>query len=142
MNPDLDELISVMQEIWRFVIRQHKESFNAHKATILQFHALRYLVEYPNITMKELAKHLRMTVSSATQFINRLSDLKFVSRINDKGDRRIVHLRVTEKGKNELESIKKKKAQQMKKVFSRLSSVDIKTLLRIQKTLLASFKDQ
>lgn len=140
MNRDLDELISVMQEIWRFVMRQHKESFEDSRTTMLQFHTLRYIAEKKSIIMKELAEHLHMTVSSATQLINRLYDLGFVTRTSDKEDRRLIRLNITEKGKKELAEIKKKKVQYMKNVFSKLSDADIKDLLRIQKALLVSLK--
>lgn len=83
-----------------------------------------------------------MAISSATQLVDRLFDLQFVYRDSDEIDRRITRLIVAKKGREELEAMKKKKTQQMKKIFSILSPADIKDLLRIQKTLLASLKKQ
>lgn len=66
--------------------------------TITELHAIE-AIELNGKTMTEAAHKLGITVGSLTVTINRLVKKEYVMRNDKEGDRRIVHLSLTRKGK-------------------------------------------
>lgn len=141
MNENLDELIATMQEIWRFVNQNNKPHWAQKHGTILQFFALRFLIDNPNSTLTDVTEHLRITKSSATQLVDRLNKQRLVKKTSDKKDKRIIHLKSTDKGVREINKARKKRMEGMRRIFSKVPQKDIKGLLRIEKSLLKTLKE-
>lgn len=66
--------------------------------TLVELHAIE-AVTLSGSTMSETAKRLRITVGTLTVTINRLVKKEYVLRTDNEGDRRIVNLMLTKKGK-------------------------------------------
>ena len=65
-----------------------------------------------------------------------------VERINDKEDRRIIRLVITENGEKEFIALKKKLMEKMQKIFSRIPSKDLKELIRIFTNLIETLSKE
>jgi DNA-binding MarR family transcriptional regulator len=100
-------------------------------ANMLQIHALLYVREHEGMTMKELAKHLKITSPSATSFVNRLVKLKWVERFTDPENRKLVRLKISTTGTAMLQQSMKERKEEMRKVLSLLSPDDQEELARI-----------
>ncbi len=74
---------------------------------ITHLHALGFLAENHRATMTEIARHLQITPSSATSFVTRLEKRGYVKRSRDAGNRKLVRLSLTAKGKTLLSTLKK-----------------------------------
>jgi DNA-binding MarR family transcriptional regulator len=98
---------------------------------MLQIHALLYVREHEGMTMKELAKHLKITSPSATSFVNRLVKLKWVERFTDPENRKLVRLKISTTGTAMLQQSMKERKEEMRKVLSLLSPDDQEELARI-----------
>lgn len=143
MNKDLDEFISTTQQIWRFIHSNSKKKFWMHdKGTPLQFFALRFLMQNPDATIKDLTERFQITKSSATQLIERLHKQGLIGKATDKNDRRVTHLKLTKKAEKILLKMRKERDGEMRKIFSRVSSEDLRELVRIHLTLLKNLKEE
>ncbi len=70
-----------------------------------QFKALILIYEEEGVRMRELARRLGGSFSNATVLVDRLVDRSFVERMADPQDRRVVLVRVTEKGRSLVEQL-------------------------------------
>src|SRR5665213_2676417 len=103
MNPQQtapDRIITLWMQITR-LLHQRMVLLKKEKKSMLnpmQMHALIVIKEHEGLTMKELAQFLRITSPSATSFVNRLVRLKWVKRVSDLTNRKLVRLKLTDSG--------------------------------------------
>lgn len=143
MNSDLfKELFSVMMQLKQAFHKLSQHSFEDRSATVLQYATLTFLSDHPKTTMSDLAAHLRLSLSSATQLVERLVKTGFVTRSDHTDDRRIVHLTITNTGQSELQTMREKWEKKMTKIFSKIPQEDLKEYIRIQKLVLQSIQKE
>lgn len=134
-NDDIEELVSSMRQIFRTIHQKSGISVEERAATMLQRETLMFLKEHAEATMTDLSSGLGMSLSSATQLVERLVKVGFAKRRDDPIDRRIVRVSMTGEGNVELERLAKAKRQRFQKIFSVLPDSDIQELLRILKSI-------
>ena len=141
MNTTIDEFILVETQLRQFFAKHIHDSFEKARTTMLQFHALCVLSKKSPMSTKNLAAHFQMSLSAATQFIERLAKLGFIKRTGDPSDKRVTQLSITAKGKKELATMQDRMRSKMKHIVSKIPEEDLKELIRIVKNLLKSFKE-
>ncbi|MFI5265452.1 MAG: MarR family winged helix-turn-helix transcriptional regulator [Candidatus Levyibacteriota bacterium] len=139
MKQDIEEFFNTMVRFRKVMANLYPEGEDKH-STMLQFSALNFIQENPDILVSELGNLLHLSKSSSTQLIARLVKNGHVKRLQDKNDKRETHLLLSSSGKNELLAMKEKILLKFEKVLSRLPEHDLKELLRIQKTLLVKLE--
>lgn len=139
---DIEQLFATMMQLGKLMSQQTHESHEEHTATMLQLIALQFLKELPNGTVSDLVNFLQLSKSSTTQLVERLVKAGFVSRIQDKEDRRIVRLNITESGEKKFEALKRNKMGKMQKIFSKLPAQDLRELIRIHVQLIEILKKE
>jgi DNA-binding MarR family transcriptional regulator len=82
--------------------------------------------EYP---IGELGRNAQVKSSTMTDMIDRLEKEKIAERIRDDGDRRVVKVRLTDKGKSTKREFTQKTRKGVETAFSKLSEEEIRTLL-------------
>ncbi|MGB9883137.1 MAG: MarR family winged helix-turn-helix transcriptional regulator [Microgenomates group bacterium] len=131
MKNNIDKEIS--EKIFA-VYRKMKQGFNSLKKiniTMIQLHALIFIKENKNCQLTDLAKSFSITLPTANSLIEKLVNLKLVSRKNDKDDRRIIHLFLTDKGIKTLKKIENERVNCFSSVISKLNNEEKKQLLKI-----------
>lgn len=103
----------------------------AFHLTMVQFEALICLKHTNNMQMRDIAECFYITMPSATALIDKLIEMKFVTRNNDIKDRRIVKISITKQGEKLLEEAMKQRHDKVNKLLSSLSKKDKEDLLRI-----------
>lgn len=136
----IEELFDTMTQLRKLIALQAQESHEEKTATMLQFSALNFLKSQSNGTVGDLAEHIKLSKSSATQLVERLEKAGFLRRVHDKNDRRIVHLRITKQGEVKIIELKKKFMEKIGKVFSRIPERDLHELIRIHTNLIETLK--
>ena len=135
MTPDRDtpaRIIHSWMEITRLLRRKMAKGASAdHCMNPMQLHAMIVIAEHPNVTMKEFAKYLHISSPSATSFVDRLVKLRWVERMSDPDNRKLVHLALLPDGKVALEKAKREHAAVMHDLFSLLSPDDQLQLERV-----------
>ncbi|MDP4090044.1 MAG: MarR family transcriptional regulator [Bacillota bacterium] len=71
------------------------------------FHILFTLEDFETLAVTELAKILMISKTNATPLIQKLIDKAFVERVSDDRDRRYIHLKLTDSGKEFLANHKR-----------------------------------
>ncbi len=111
---------------------------NKERMNPLQIHAVFLISQNPGMTMKELAKHLKVTSPSATVFASRLSRMGWIKRVRDARNRKLVRLRLTPSGLSLLKDMQQTHRKAARTVFGHLSAKDQATLASILKKLLST----
>lgn len=70
-----------------------------------QFNALVALDDHGVLTMGELCDHLYLACSTATDLIDRMERNGLIERQRDQNDRRVIRLKITERGQNIIDQV-------------------------------------
>lgn len=134
MNPvqkPTDKIITQWMEITRLMRQQMSGTKKEWKMNPVQMHAMLIIKEHDGLTMKEFAEFLHITSPSATSFVNRLVRMKWVKRIADKTNRKLVRLKLSEDGIKCVTTNMKEHTRMMHDLFSLLTIADQKEFARI-----------
>ena len=136
----IEELFNSIEQLRKLLQFQVQESYEERAATIMQFLTLTHIKDQSTSTVGDIAAHLKLSKSSATQLIERLVKIDLVKRIDDKEDRRIVRLSITLAGEKEIIRLRKKYLERLGKIFSRIPDQDLKEMTRIHNTLIKTLQ--
>lgn len=103
--------------------------------SMVQIQTLIFLAKSKASPMKDIAEYLHVELSSATSLIDRLVEMKFVSRKQDKKDKRLVVISLTKNGKDMLQKVKKQKITRIHMLLNVLSDEEKMQLLTILQKL-------
>ena len=138
----IEQLFTTMGQFRKLMETHTHTTREERTATIMQYSALKFLKHNKNSTVGKLAAHLQLSKSSATQLVERLVKIGLVERIDDKNDRRIIHLIITPVGDRKIIQLRKKFVDRMAKIFSNIPEEDIKELIRIHTKLIEALKEE
>jgi DNA-binding MarR family transcriptional regulator len=97
-------------------------------------------------TVTDIANHLEITLSAVTSLVDKLCSADMVTRIRSEDDRRVVFLKLTEKGEKVLGIIEENKNTLMKKVFSDITAEEFNsffgTIEKITRNILESNENE
>jgi DNA-binding MarR family transcriptional regulator len=110
--------------------------------TMPQFICLKIVEKNDNCMMKELAEKLQLSLGTVTGIIDRLTKNDFVERYRDERDRRVVRVKLTEKGKNILVKATEKRKERFMNLLKEVDEADIKSLLESFRKLLSAMVSQ
>ncbi|HNQ50034.1 MAG TPA: MarR family transcriptional regulator [Candidatus Omnitrophota bacterium] len=134
-NPSLTEysrsLIEIMPEVVRGLWKREINELTNGTITPPQIFILIYLNKMGELRMTDVARYLSVTTAAATGIVDRLVRGGYVSRVYDPSDRRIIRVRLTEKGKDLVKNLIVHKVARIKEIFSRLSDKDRTDYLRV-----------
>jgi DNA-binding MarR family transcriptional regulator len=135
-----DRMIEVMSVMMKeFTRRQAHELFEL-KITIPQILILNFLNLQGESKMTDIAKFMRVSTAAMTGIVDRLVRDQYVARVFDPRDRRIIRVKLTNRGTELLKKINQHRRKTVIKLFGKISQKEreeyLKVLLRIRDTLL------
>lgn len=133
----LDEM---MIEIMRKITSQLTDEFYKMKVTMPQVMIMGFLAQKGESNMTDLANSLKVTTAAMTGIVDRLKGEGYIKRLNDPKDRRIVRVKLTQKGHDLIEKIKKHRAEMIIEMFSKVSQADREEYLRILTSIMERLK--
>ncbi len=111
-----------------------------------QLTVLKLLETFDNLSLSSLSERIRAQNSTVTGIIDRMEREGLVCRERSKSDRRVVHIRLTEKGAKLAREIRVEPLEIFRTALTSLSQPDLRDLLRIlmklQKRVLARVEAQ
>ncbi len=122
----LTELVFTLSRITRDGIEGKNNSLS-----YIQFQTLSFLIRKKTPTMKEVSEHIHITAPSTTTLIDNMVRMKYILRINNKIDRRIIRLKITKNGQKELEIGLVAAKKHLEKIFNKLPKKDRNDFERI-----------
>ena len=103
--------------------------------TILQIHTLIFISKSQPVPMHEIAESFQITKPTATSLIDILMKLGYVSRVEDKEDRRVTRIKLSKRGNDFLQKHTSKTSLKINKILNYLTPSDKKDLKRIIDTV-------
>jgi len=101
------------------IYRKMKKSFQTMKnndLTMIQLHGLIFIKENKNCQLTDVAQAFSITLPTANSLVEKLVNLKLITKTHDKDDQRLIRLKVTKRG----ETLIKKMTQEKERCFSNL----------------------
>lgn len=111
-------------------------AINKNKLTVTQAIALNILVAEGKKKASELANLLSITTGGLTGVIEKLVERKWVDRVRDEDDRRVVYLAITESGRVIFDELQQDRIKMMEDLFGVLNDEEIQSLIAIHSKLL------
>ena len=128
----LDQIIPVVMKAFN---AQNPRDLEDQDITIPQLIVLKMLLCKDNRTMSEIAGSLSVTLAAATGIVDRLVRDKYVKRIEDTEDRRIVRVQILGKGKKVAKKMIDSHRRRMVHIFNQIPKRDQINLLKIFENL-------
>jgi DNA-binding MarR family transcriptional regulator len=113
-----------------FAKMQTNELFKG-KITLPQFFVLSHLDKHGESKMNELAKFMDVTTAAATGIVDRLVRYGYIVRAYDPKDRRVINVRLTQKGSDLVKRIGRQRREVTSEVFGKISKEERENYLAI-----------
>lgn len=113
-----------------FAGRQSDEIIKG-KISLPQFLILGYLYKSREAAMSEISRYMATTLSASTGIVDRMINAGLVERRREESDRRVVKIKLTEKGRKIIARIFNQRLTMIKEVFGKLSAGERKAYLDI-----------
>lgn len=124
----LQKLMPALSNLYRGMATSRDSFLAQFNLSRPQLELLISLKEKP-CTTSLLAKEFSVSPSAVSQMVDQLIEKKLVERIDDKNDRRITNIQLSDGGKKLFEEIHKKFLEHLEVKFSSVSIKEIETLL-------------
>jgi DNA-binding MarR family transcriptional regulator len=132
-KPTLGDLLLILR---RSIVESIRKEGYEHDLTFSQMEVFRFIGPTGKQTMKHIADYLKITPPSATEIIAEMEKKGLVKRIDNKKDRRVVFIVLSDVAKKLFVSLSKRKEVILKKMISKLNKKDQKSLERIIRILI------
>ena len=98
--------------------------------TVPQLKSLFFISRHGKVNLSGLASGIHVTPANVTGIADRLVEQELLTRLPDVEDRRVLWLRLTEKGEALLTNLREVRASEMHKILDRLSPENLSMLAR------------
>ena len=133
-----DDIITLALALSRHMRRMAVQSQAKGGTNMMRSLALTSIKETPNMTMSDFAKAMKISGSSATTFVDSLCKEKWVKRVADTKNRKIVHIVITPLGEKALTKNILQKRTFLSGILTLIPVADQKHLHRILTNLTES----
>ncbi|MCL5045776.1 MAG: MarR family transcriptional regulator [Actinobacteria bacterium] len=99
------EIEALLRNVSTIIRKRGRDILSDFDVTPPQFDALLALREGGELTMGELCQRMYLACSTATDLIDRMERNGLIARERDTADRRVIRLKITEKGQNVIEEV-------------------------------------
>jgi DNA-binding MarR family transcriptional regulator len=117
-----EEILGVLRVAFGELRCVGSERLARQGVSMTNLHVLSILDHHGELTMSHLADFLGVSMSNATGLIDRMEERGFVERARDREDRRVVLVRLTEGGRQQLNDVQILREELIQKILSRLDS--------------------
>lgn len=116
-----DKIEEVVPAVMRGFAKMQTNELLKGKITLPQFFILSHLYKQGESKMSELANVMEVTTAAATGMMDRLVTSGYVMRLYDPKDRRVINIKLTQKGSDMVKRISHQRKQITSEVFSKIS---------------------
>jgi DNA-binding MarR family transcriptional regulator len=119
-----------LRQIDYIIRKKGREILKDHSITAPQFIALQRIASKENLTIGELSNEMALACSTITDLVDRMERNNLVSRFKDKNDRRIVRIKVNDKGNKVVEDVLNRRKDYLSKVLEDFNIEEKEVLAR------------
>ncbi len=131
-----EELAEIATQLQRSFLVELSTEVNRGNISIPQYTLLGFLNQTSGLNMSQLAELMRHTTPATTGLVERLVEAGLIERFSHPKDRRQVLVRITDKGRELVEGLKRGIVRNLQELFKDLSQEDIEAWLRIYRTII------
>lgn len=131
----IEDIVNNFQSIKRQIATKNHEAAKDLGITLSQTGVLFLIKHKKCLGVTEIANVLGISKSAATQLVDGLVENHFLTRKEDKNDRRFTKIELTEKSKKHLTIIRNKTFENFSTIFETLTSKELTELSKITKKL-------
>lgn len=135
----VEEVSQTVQHLVRVMQLFERDQIKPHGFTTSQAYVLTQLNQTPGLTMNELSEKLNAQTSTMTRIVDNLVRDNLVERIRDEGDRRIVVVSLSDKGKNAAEALEADIVSYYQKIVAHLPEGQVEEVLKAVSLLVEAF---
>jgi len=126
-----DRLNEIMPVLLKEFVRRQADELSKGKITLPQFLILQFLQRDGESKMTSLAQFMHVTTANMTGIVDRLVRDRYVIRIYDPKDRRIIKIKLTAGGNELVKKINEERRKMVIRIFGKISERDRQDYLRI-----------
>lgn len=104
--------------------------------TIAQLKTLYYVSSHESCRMTDISHDFGVTLSNMTSMVDRLIEGKYLLREDDPNDRRIVRIKLSQKGENIVKKFEEHRRRHAAKFLQKMSEEEIESLIKIMAKIL------
>ena len=134
-----DRMNEVMPTIAREFVRRQADELYKGKISLPQFLVLEFLHKEGESKMTTLANFMDVTTAAMTGIIDRLVNYRYVIRIFDPNDRRVIKTKLTPKGAELVKRITQQRRRMIINIFGKITELErndyLSILMRIRDIL-------
>jgi DNA-binding MarR family transcriptional regulator len=131
LKPDVDAITEAILYLYTESRRLTKGFAAQFGLTGPQLTVVKLLDQIDDLSLSELSERIRAQNSTVTGIIDRMERESLVTRVRSKEDRRVVHIRLTPKGRELAQKIPVEPMEIFREALESLAPTDAKDLLRI-----------
>ncbi|MBN1190677.1 MAG: MarR family transcriptional regulator [Dehalococcoidales bacterium] len=126
----INEIIKNQRLVNRHMDQYNPDIWMGLSLTIAQVKSLFFIFNEGTVNFRQLAAAMKVTPSNVTGIIDRLVEQELVSRTENPEDRRMLMLRLTEKGEVLISNLRERRFNQMSSVLSRMTESELEVVLK------------
>ena len=127
----INEVTTSYGDVTRLLKQYLHENSASHELGPSQMQLLFSIATWqPAPTQKVLAQYMHITPGALTQLIEPLVEARYVIREPSESDRRILHVKLSTKGKRKMHDLKASRTQLFVTLLDSLSDTDLQALLK------------
>ena len=115
--------------------RMHTQMLGRVDLTLPQYSLLSQLMLLGTVSMTEISSRLEITKPAVTNLVDRLEEKKFLRRVPDTQDRRVIQLELLPKGKKVILEMQERGLEVLLKAYDRFNASEHKVIGRFYATL-------
>lgn len=131
-----EELAEIATQLQRSFLVELSTEVNRGNISIPQYTLLGFLNQSAGLNMSQLAELMRHTTPATTGLVDRLVDAGLVERFGHPKDRRQVLVRITDKGRELVEGMRRGIVRNILEIFKDISSDDQEAWVRVYRTII------
>ena len=131
LQRDVDKIVETIVYLYTESRRLTKEVARAQNLTGPQLTVVKMLQHLGDLSLSELSERIRAGNSTVSGIIDRMEREELVKRVRSKEDRRVVHIKLTEKGRELAKSVPIQPMEIFQAAIASLEPDELTTVLRI-----------
>jgi len=124
------EIIELQRRLNRDMRRYTLDAWMELNLTIPQLKSLFFIANWGSTNFTKLASALEVTPSNVTGIVDRLVEQGLVSRQENPEDRRMLMLRVTDKGEAIIANLRERRASHISEILAQLSLEELNSVFK------------
>ena len=129
-DKDAMKFLGTMRLLMRYMGPPRTKLGSELNMTPVHHRTLFYINEHDNCKMTDIANAFVLSPAAVTRTVNNLIEVGLVERFRDEADRRVVRVRLTDKGRETMLRGLEEISAMLSEVFGRMEAEDLTALIR------------